>query len=235
MVRLLQRLHRPRRRPKQHARGRNEAPRVVDEESLGTGIEKAREKVVKLPKIITCTKGGGKCGDASGALCTQRGCKRSADARARGRCAAASALCRGGDGTHGCKPWMCDTRRCAACHTLGMLGLKGCAVQSRQVAGRARGAGLPAPGLAEGRAHRGANRVGACCGEGQGAEQAHLAGEEGRSSRSPIDQRTYNNRSGGRSGGGRSRNVNRVWTLTWTRRRPSHLAHARSPGWDFPR
>ena len=44
-----------------------------------------------------------------------------------GRCAAASALCRGGDGTHGCKPWMCDTRRCAACHTLGMLGLTGCA------------------------------------------------------------------------------------------------------------
>ena len=127
MVRLLQRLHRPRRRPKQHARGQNEPPRVVDEESLGTGIEKAREKVVKLPKIITCTKGGGKCGDASGALCTQRGCKRSADARARGRCAAASALCRGGDGTHGCKPWMCDTRRCAACHALGMLGLTGCA------------------------------------------------------------------------------------------------------------
>ena len=120
-------IHRPRRRPKQHARGQNEAPRVVDEESLGTGIEKAREKVVKLPKIITCTKGGGKCGDASGALCAQRGCKRSADARARGRCAAASALCRGGDGTHGCKPWMCDTRRCAACHTLGMLGLTGCA------------------------------------------------------------------------------------------------------------
>ena len=57
---------------------------MVDEESLGTGIEKAREKVVKLPKIITCTKGGGKCGDASGALCAQRGCKRSADARARG-------------------------------------------------------------------------------------------------------------------------------------------------------
>ena len=124
MVRLLQRLHRPRRRPKQHARGQNEPPRVVDEESLGTGIEKAREKVVKLPKIITCTKGGGKCGDASSALCAQRGCKRSADARARGRCAAASALCRGGDGTHGCKPWMCDTRRCAACHTLGMLGRK---------------------------------------------------------------------------------------------------------------
>ena len=69
-------------------------------------------------------------------------------------------------------------------------------LQSRQVAGRARGAGLPAPGLAEGRAHCGANRVGACCGEGQGAEQAHLAGEEGRSSRSPMDQKTYNNRSG---------------------------------------
>ena len=58
-------------------------------------------------------------------------------------------------------------------------------LQSRQVAGRARGAGLPAPGLAEGRAHCGANRVGACCGEGQGAEQAHLAGEEGRSSSLP--------------------------------------------------
>ena len=71
-------------------------------------------------------------------------------------------------------------------------------LQSRQVAGRARGAGLPAPGLAEGRAHCGANRVGACCGEGQGAEQAHLAGEEGRSSRSPMDQKTYNNRSGSR-------------------------------------
>ena len=78
-------------------------------------------------------------------------------------------------------------------------------LQSRQVAGRARGAGLPAPGLAEGRAHCGANRVGACCGEGQGAEQAHLAGEEGRSSRSPMDQKTYNNRRGSRSGG--SRNV----------------------------
>ncbi len=78
-------------------------------------------------------------------------------------------------------------------------------LQSRQVAGRARGAGLPAPGLAEGRAHCGANRVGACCGEGQGAEQAHLAGEEGRSSRSPMDQKTYNNRSVSRSGG--SRNV----------------------------
>ena len=78
-------------------------------------------------------------------------------------------------------------------------------LQSRQVAGRARGAGLPAPGLAEGRAHCGANRVGACCGEGQGAEQAHLAGEEGRSSRSPMDQKTYNNRSHTRSGG--SRNV----------------------------
>ena len=78
-------------------------------------------------------------------------------------------------------------------------------LQSRQVAGRARGAGLPAPGLAEGRAHCGANRVGACCGEGQGAEQAHLAGEEGRSSRSPMDQKTYNNRSVTRSGG--SRNV----------------------------
>ena len=73
-------------------------------------------------------------------------------------------------------------------------------LQSRQVAGRARGAGLPAPGLAEGRAHCGANRVGACCGEGQGAEQAHLAGEEGRSSRSPMDQKTYNNRSVTRSG-----------------------------------
>ena len=48
-------------------------------------------------------------------------------------------------------------------------------LQSRQVAGRARGAGLPAPGLAEGRAHCGANRVGACCGEGQGAEQALTA------------------------------------------------------------
>ena len=78
-------------------------------------------------------------------------------------------------------------------------------LQSRQVAGRARGAGLPAPGLAEGRAHRGANRVGACCGEGQGAERAHLAGEEGRSSRYPMDQKTYNNRSHTRSGG--SRNV----------------------------
>ena len=78
-------------------------------------------------------------------------------------------------------------------------------LQSRQVAGRARGAGLPAPGLAEGRAHRGANRVGACCGEGQGAEQAHLAGEEGRSSRSPMDPKTYNIRSGTGSGG--SRNV----------------------------
>ena len=67
------------------ARARSKrSPRVVDEESLGTGIEKAREKVVKLPKIITCAKGGGKCGDASGALCAQRGCKRSADARARG-------------------------------------------------------------------------------------------------------------------------------------------------------
>ena len=74
-------------------------------------------------------------------------------------------------------------------------------LQSRQVAGRARGAGLPAPGLAEGRAHRGANRVGACCGEGQGAEQAHLAGEEGRSSRSPMDQKTHNIRRGSRSGG----------------------------------
>ena len=80
-------------------------------------------------------------------------------------------------------------------------------LQSRQVAGRARGAGLPAPGLAEGRAHCGANRVGACCGEGQGAEQAHLAGEEGWSSRSPMDQKTYNNRSVTRSGG--SRNVPR--------------------------
>ena len=85
------------------------------------------------------------------------------------------------------------------------LMLRSGRLQSRQVAGRARGAGLPAPGLAEGRAHRGANRVGACCGEGQGAEQAHLAGEEGRSSRSPMDQKTYNNRSGSRSGG--SRNV----------------------------
>ena len=66
------------------------------------------------------------------------------------------------------------------------LMLRSGRLQSRQVAGRARGAGLPAPGLAEGRAHCGANRVGACCGEGQGAEQAHLAGEEGRSSRSPI-------------------------------------------------
>ena len=80
-------------------------------------------------------------------------------------------------------------------------------LQSRQVAGRARGAGLPAPGLAEGRAHRGANRVGACCGEGQGAEQAHLAGEEGRSSRSPMDQKTYNIRSVTRSASGGSRNV----------------------------
>ena len=53
--------------------------------------------------------------------------------------------------------------------------LRSSRLQSRQVAGRARGAGLPAPGLAEGRAHCGANRVGACCGEGQGAEQAHLA------------------------------------------------------------
>ena len=42
-----------------------------DEESLGTGVEKKREKVVKLPKTITCAKGGGKCGDASGALCAQ--------------------------------------------------------------------------------------------------------------------------------------------------------------------
>ena len=83
--------------------------------------------------------------------------------------------------------------------------LRSSRLQSRQVAGRARGAGLPAPGLAEGRAHCGANRVGACCGEGQGAEQAHLAGEEGRSSRSPMDQKTYNNRSVTRSGG--SRNV----------------------------
>ena len=81
------------------------------------------------------------------------------------------------------------------------LMLRSGRLQSRQVAGRARGAGLPAPGLAEGRAHCGANRVGACCGEGQGAEQAHLAGEEGRSSRSPMDQKTYNNRSGSRSGG----------------------------------
>ena len=87
------------------------------------------------------------------------------------------------------------------------LMLRSGRLQSRQVAGRARGAGLPAPGLAEGRAHRGANRVGACCGEGQGAEQAHLAGEEGRSSRSPMDQKTYNNRSHTRSGG--SRNVGR--------------------------
>ncbi len=71
------------------------------------------------------------------------------------------------------------------------LMLRSGRLQSRQVAGRARGAGLPAPGLAEGRAHCGANRVGACCGEGQGAEQAHLAGEEGRSSRSPMDQKTY--------------------------------------------
>ena len=85
------------------------------------------------------------------------------------------------------------------------LMLRSGRLQSRQVAGRARGAGLPAPGLAEGRAHCGANRVGACCGEGQGAEQAHLAGEEGRSSRSPMDQKTYNNRSHTRSGG--SRNV----------------------------
>ena len=89
-------------------------------------------------------------------------------------------------------------------------------LQSRQVAGRARGAGLPAPGLAEGRAHCGANRVGACCGEGQGAEQAHLAGEEGRSSRSPMDQKTYNNRSGSRSGG--SRNVHTP------RKKGAHLA-----------
>ena len=71
------------------------------------------------------------------------------------------------------------------------LMLRSGRLQSRQVAGRARGAGLPAPGLAEGRAHCGANRVGACCGEGQGAEQAHLAGEEGRSSRSPMDPKTY--------------------------------------------
>ena len=85
-------------------------------------------------------------------------------------------------------------------------------LQSRQVAGRARGAGLPAPGLAEGRAHCGANRVGACCGEGQGAEQAHLAGEEGRSSRSPMDPKTYNNRSGSRSGG--SRNVDSAGGMT---------------------
>ena len=92
-------------------------------------------------------------------------------------------------------------------------------LQSRQVAGRARGAGLPAPGLAEGRAHCGANRVGACCGEGQGAEQAHLAGEEGRSSRSPMDQKTYNIRSGSRSGG--SRNVMNISKslLTPSRRR----------------
>ena len=46
-----------------------------DEESLGTGVEKAREKVVKLPKTITCAKGGGKCGDASGALCAQSRCR----------------------------------------------------------------------------------------------------------------------------------------------------------------
>ena len=81
------------------------------------------------------------------------------------------------------------------------LMLRSGRLQSRQVAGRARGAGLPAPGLAEGRAHCGANRVGACCGEGQGAEQAHLAGEEGRPSRSPMDPKTYNNRSVSRSGG----------------------------------
>ena len=87
------------------------------------------------------------------------------------------------------------------------LMLRSGRLQSQQVAGRARGAGLPAPGLAEGRAHCGANRVGACCGEGQGAEQAHLAGEEGRSSRSPMDQKTYNNRSVTRSGG--SRNVSK--------------------------
>ena len=86
------------------------------------------------------------------------------------------------------------------------LMLRSGRLQSRQVAGRARGAGLPAPGLAEGRAHCGANRVGACCGEGQGAEQAHLAGEEGRSSRSPMDPKTYNIRSVTRSGA--SRNVN---------------------------
>ena len=71
------------------------------------------------------------------------------------------------------------------------LMLRSGRLQSRQVAGRARGAGLPAPGLAEGRAHCGANRVGACCGEGQGAEQAHLAGEEGRSSRSPKKTRKH--------------------------------------------
>ena len=58
------------------------------------------------------------------------------------------------------------------------------------------------------RAHRGANRVGACCGEGQGAEQAHLAGEEGWSSRSPMDQKTYQSHIGSRSGG--SRNVNQL-------------------------
>ena len=104
------------------------------------------------------------------------------------------------------------------------LMLRSGRLQSRQVAGRARGAGLPAPGLAEGRAHCGANRVGACCGEGQGAEQAHLAGEEGRSSRSPMDQKTYNNRSGSRSGGSRNVptgvtcNVRRVLTRTPSRR-----------------
>ena len=101
-------------------------------------------------------------------------------------------------------------------------------LQSRQVAGRARGAGLPAPGLAEGRAHCGANRVGACCGEGQGAEQAHLAGEEGRSSRSPMDQKTYNIRSVTRSGG--SRNVRGPHHLTLTRvtRRSRASEHALS-------
>ena len=97
------------------------------------------------------------------------------------------------------------------------LMLRSGRLQSRQVAGRARGAGLPAPGLAEGRAHCGANRVGACCGEGQGAEQAHLAGEEGRSSRSPMDQKTYNNRRGSRSGGSRN-----VYTTMTTVLPPSH-------------
>ena len=104
-------------------------------------------------------------------------------------------------------------------------------LQSRQVAGRARGAGLPAPGLAEGRAHCGANRVGACCGEGQGAEQAHLAGEEGRSSRSPMDQKTYNNRSGSRSGG--SRNVTRPGFSRIVRasraERAEHAEQSRTP------
>ena len=108
-------------------------------------------------------------------------------------------------------------------------------LQSRQVAGRARGAGLPAPGLAEGRAHRGANRVGACCGEGQGAEQAHLAGEEkvGLQGLS-MDQKTYNIRSVTRSGG--SRNVLgevKEDRSPGARARP-HSSSYRRHGWRIP-